>query len=217
MQNSPVSWSFITDAVRPAALDAFDRQGWSVGRLVGWLVYYLVKNMVGWLVASWLLRWMVGWLVGWSVFQHMVSALPGMMPFRVAISTAPGPQGTGRVDILTHPHTTIACAAGVVTRTTDRDRSRYRDSGNQRTRQQTSWIAKAIELNRHTTCMKIRGSVVSLSFVFPHLPEDIYIHNKKKLVRWLVGRWVIYTWYIHVLIWLVGGLLMVGWISRVVG
>ena len=24
----------------------------------------------------------------------------------------------------------------------------------------------------HTTCMKIRGSVVSLSFFFPHPPED---------------------------------------------
>ena len=28
------------------------------------------------------------------------------------------------------------------------------------------WVAKATELNRHTTRMKIRGSVVSLSFVF---------------------------------------------------
>ena len=32
----------------------------------------------------------------------------------------------------------------------------------------TRWIGKAIELNRHTTCMKIRGSVVSLSFIFPN-------------------------------------------------
>ena len=34
------------------------------------------------------------------------------------------------------------------------------------------WVAKATELNRHTTRMKIRGSVVSLSFIFPHPPED---------------------------------------------
>ena len=36
------------------------------------------------------------------------------------------------------------------------------------------WVAKATELNRHTTRMKIRGSVVSLSFsfLFPHPPED---------------------------------------------
>ena len=81
--------------------------------------------------------------------------------FRVAISTASDPQGAGRVDILTHPYTTTACAAGAVTRTAGRDSSRYR------------WIAKAIELNRHVTRrvrMKIRGSVVSLpgkSFIFP--------------------------------------------------
>ena len=36
------------------------------------------------------------------------------------------------------------------------------------------------ELNRHTTRMKIRGRVVSLSFIFPHPPEDIYIYIKKK-------------------------------------
>ena len=57
------------------------------------------------------------------------------MPFRVAISTEPDPQGTGRVDIITHPYTTIACAAGVVTRTADRDSSRYRYSGIRKTRQ----------------------------------------------------------------------------------
>ena len=47
------------------------------------------------------------------------------MTFRVAISTEPDPQGTGRVDIHTHPYTTAACAAGVVTKTTDRDSLRY--------------------------------------------------------------------------------------------
>ena len=57
------------------------------------------------------------------------------MPFRVAISTAPDPQEAGRVDILTHPYTTVACAAGVATGTADRDSSRYRYGGNRRTRQ----------------------------------------------------------------------------------
>ena len=33
----------------------------------------------------------------------------------------PDPQGTGQVDMLTHPYTTIACAAGVVTGTAGRD------------------------------------------------------------------------------------------------
>ena len=39
--------------------------------------------------------------------------------------------------------------------------------------------AKATELNRHTTRMKTRGSVVSYSFTFPHPPED---EKKKKKV-----------------------------------
>ena len=34
------------------------------------------------------------------------------------------------------------------------------------------WAAKVTELNRHTTRMKIRGSAVSQSFIFPHPPED---------------------------------------------
>ena len=70
-----------------------------------------------------------------------------------------------------------ACAAGVVTGTGGRDSSRYRYHGNWRTSQKTSWIANAIELIRHTTCTKISGSVMSLSFIFPHLPED---EEKKK-------------------------------------
>ena len=49
---------------------------------------------------------------------------------------APDPQGARLVGILTHPYTTAACAAGVVTRTADRDSSRYRYSGNRRTRRQ---------------------------------------------------------------------------------
>ena len=43
--------------------------------------------------------------------------------------------GTGRVDILTHPYTTAACAAGVVTKTTDRDSLRYTYNGTRRVRQ----------------------------------------------------------------------------------
>ena len=43
-------------------------------------------------------------------------------------------------------------------------------------------VAKATELNRHTTRMKIRGSAVSLSFSFPHSPED-EIKNKKKYFK----------------------------------
>ena len=57
------------------------------------------------------------------------------MTFRVAISTEPYPQGTGRVDIHTHPYTTAACAAGVVTKITDRDSLRYTYNGTRRVRQ----------------------------------------------------------------------------------
>ena len=89
----------------------------------------------------------------------------------MAISTEPDPQGTSRVDIHTYAYTTAACAAGVVTRTTDRDSSRYPYSGIRRVRQ-LALAAKATELNRHTTPMKTRESVVSLSFIFPHPPED---------------------------------------------
>ena len=45
-------------------------------------------------------------------------------------STAPHPQGSGRVDILTYPYTTAACAAGVVTVTASRGSSRWRYHGN---------------------------------------------------------------------------------------
>ena len=74
----------------------------------------------------------------------LLIASPGKMPFRVAISTAPDPQGIGRVDILTHPYTTAACAAGEVTGTARRDSLRYRYSGNRRTRQ----LARDCEGNR---------------------------------------------------------------------
>ena len=39
---------------------------------------------------------------------------------------------------LTHPHTTAACAAGVVTRTSDRDSLRYTYNGTRRVRQLAS-------------------------------------------------------------------------------
>ena len=39
------------------------------------------------------------------------------------------------VDIHTHPYTTAACAAGVVTKTTDRDSVRYTYNGTRRVRQ----------------------------------------------------------------------------------
>ena len=44
----------------------------------------------------------------------------------MAISTAPDPQGSGRVDVLTHPYTTAARATGLATGTADRDSSRWR-------------------------------------------------------------------------------------------
>ena len=68
--------------------------------------------------------------------SHGNCSLPGKMTFRVAISTETDPQGTGRVDIHTHPYTTAACAAaGVVTKTTDRDSLRYTYDGTRRVRQ----------------------------------------------------------------------------------
>ena len=42
---------------------------------------------------------------------------------------------TGRVDIHRHPYTTAACAAGVVTKTTDRDSLRFTYNGTRRVRQ----------------------------------------------------------------------------------
>ena len=50
------------------------------------------------------------------------------MPFRVAISTAPDPQGSGWFNTLTLPYTTASCAAG----NAGRDSSRYRYHGNSR-------------------------------------------------------------------------------------
>ena len=61
--------------------------------------------------------------------------LPGKMTFRVAISTERDPQGTGWADIHTHPYTTAASAAGVVTKNTDRDSLRYPYRGIRRVRQ----------------------------------------------------------------------------------
>ena len=47
------------------------------------------------------------------------------------------------------------------TKTTDRDSLRYTYNGTRRVRQLALGCEKATELNRHTTRMKIRGSVVS--------------------------------------------------------
>ena len=77
------------------------------------------------------------------------------MPFRVVISTAPDPQGTGRVDLFTHPYTAKAYAAGELTRTADRDSSRDRYSGNRRTRQlavdcEGSWVESTHDAYENT-------------------------------------------------------------------
>ena len=114
------------------------------------------------------------------------SHTPGMMPFRVNISTAPDPQGSSRVNMPTHPYTTAACAAGAVTGTAGKDSWRYRYRGNQRTRQQTSRIANTNELNGHTTSMTIRGSVVSLSFIFPN-PIRWEMKKEKRINNHLFG------------------------------
>ena len=63
-----------------------------------------------------------GFVSGWA---YASPTLPGKMTSRVAISTEADPQETGWVDIHTHPYTTAACAAEVVTRATDRDSLRY--------------------------------------------------------------------------------------------
>ena len=55
------------------------------------------------------------------LFTLSPNTLPGMIPFPVAMSTAPDPQGSSRVDTLTHPYKTVACPAGVVTGTIGRD------------------------------------------------------------------------------------------------
>ena len=96
------------------------------------------------------------------------------MTFRVAISTETDPQGTGRVDIHTHPYTTAACAAGVVTKTTDRDSLRYTYDGTRRLRQ----LALGCESNRVKSIHDAYENTWKCGelFIFPHPPED----KKKK-------------------------------------
>ena len=77
------------------------------------------------------------------------------MTFRVAISTEPDPQGRDRVDIHTHPYITAACAAGVVTRTTDRVSSRNHCNGIRRMRQlalgcESSWVKSTHDAHENT-------------------------------------------------------------------
>ena len=70
--------------------------------------------------------------------------LPEGITFRVAISTAPDPQGPSRVDIPTHPFTTAACAAVVVAVTAGRDSSCSHCHGNPRIRPLgLDWIANS--------------------------------------------------------------------------
>ena len=74
--------------------------------------------------------------------------------------------------------------------TADRDSSRCRYSGNRRTRQLAPDF-ESNELIRRTTCMKIRGNLVSLSAFFPHPPEDrnmFKTRKKKKLAHRSVSR-----------------------------
>ena len=65
---------------------------------------------------------MAGYFLMGEVAQ--VPHYPEGWPFRVAISAAPDPQGSSRVDMLTHLYTTAACAVVVVTVTAGRDSSR---------------------------------------------------------------------------------------------
>ena len=96
-------------------------------------------------------------------------------------------QGSGRVDILTHRYTTAACATGWskvrVTGTAGRNSCRYRYhyryNENQRARQ-LCWIGNAMESNRHTTCMKIRGIALSSSFIVYFAPSAGRWKKKRK-------------------------------------
>ena len=110
-------------------------------------------------------RYSVAWV------YNIVTTDPEGWLFRVAISTAPDPQGSSRVDILKHPYTTaacaagvtaacaagvtVACAAGVVTVTTRRDSSRCRYHGNRRTHQleldcRCNWVTSTQDVYKNT-------------------------------------------------------------------
>ena len=67
-----------------------------------------------------------GFASGWS---GAPPTLLGTMAFRVVTFSAPDPEGSGWVDMLTHPHrkpdcAAAACAAGVATVTAGKDSSR---------------------------------------------------------------------------------------------
>ena len=68
--------------------------------------------------------------------------------------------------------------------TAGRGSSRYRYRGHRRTHQKASWIANAIELNRHTTVHKNTWKcMVSLKLYFsPHCPPEDSKKNIKKNV-----------------------------------
>ena len=77
------------------------------------------------------------------------------------------------------PYTTAACAVGAVTETAGRDSSRYRYSGNRRTRQlltldcECSWVTSTNDVYENTW----KGGL-SLRFIFPHQPS--VLKKKKK-------------------------------------
>ena len=84
--------------------------------------------------------------------------------FRVAISTAPDPQGSGRVGVLTHLHTKAACTARVVTGTagSDSSRCRYHEIEGYARHTSERCIANAIYWVKSTHYVYVvHGSVVS--------------------------------------------------------
>ena len=56
----------------------------------------------------------------WSLARGLLGCYISSIYLLAIISTAPDPQGSSRVDILTHPYTTAAYAARVVTVTAGR-------------------------------------------------------------------------------------------------
>lgn len=88
-------------------------------------------------------------------------------PFRVATSTSPDPQGSSRVDILTHPYSMAACAGGVLPVTVDRGSSRYRYSKNRRTHQLMLVLSMPLCLSHYMARMKTSEILVSLRLLFP--------------------------------------------------
>ena len=74
----------------------------------------------------------------------------------------------------------------------DRERTINRENKNTSTLVHVgTWVLHPWhELSRHTTCMKIRGSVVSLSFMLPHPLED---ERKKEKTWYQVSGIILYV------------------------